>query len=149
MWWHNNHTANYTDSEGSSQPHTYNCNYDDDDDDSDNDDKSSASCCPSFDAPLQSQLRHLPSEAFYDFSQSFQGKYQVSPQPLPTTFSPQLSYRSTVHTRSHCHHGYIQNKHIKYRVIRNDCHGFNNLPSRSPGATPSDFFLWDYVKDQV
>ena len=26
---------------------------------------------------------------------------------------------------------------------------FNNLPPRSPGATPSDFFLWGYVKDQV
>ena len=38
---------------------------------------------------------------------------------------------------------------IKYRVIRNDCRGFNNLPPRSPDATPCDFFLWGYVKDQV
>ena len=40
----------------------------------------------------------------------------------------------------------------KYRVIRNDCGGSNNLPytiSRSPDATPCDFFLWGYVKDQV
>ena len=36
-----------------------------------------------------------------------------------------------------------------YRVTRNDCRGFNNLPSRSPDATPCDFFLWGYVKDQV
>ena len=36
-----------------------------------------------------------------------------------------------------------------YRVIRNDCRGFNNLPPRSPDATPCDFFLWGYVKDQV
>jgi len=36
-----------------------------------------------------------------------------------------------------------------YRVIRNDCQGFNNLPPRSPDATPCDFFLWGYVKDQV
>jgi len=49
MWWHNNHTANYTDSERSSQSYTYNSNYN-------NDDNSSASCGPSFDAPLQSQL---------------------------------------------------------------------------------------------
>ena len=27
--------------------------------------------------------------------------------------------------------------------------GFNNLPPRSPDATPCDFFLWGYVKDQV
>ena len=33
-----------------------------------------------------------------------------------------------------------------YRVIQNDCRGFNNL---SPGATPCDLFLWSYVKDQV
>ena len=36
-----------------------------------------------------------------------------------------------------------------YRVIRNDCQGFNNLPPRSPEATPCDFFLWGYVKDQI
>ena len=30
----------------------------------------------------------------------------------------------------------------------NDCRGFNNLPPRSPDATPCDFFLWSYVKDQ-
>jgi len=27
--------------------------------------------------------------------------------------------------------------------------GFTNLPPRSPGAIPRDFFLWGYVKDQV
>jgi len=37
----------------------------------------------------------------------------------------------------------------KYRVIRNDCRGVNNLPPRSPDKTPCDFFLWRYVKDQV
>ena len=37
----------------------------------------------------------------------------------------------------------------KYRVIQNDCLGFNNLPPRSPDAAPCDFFLWGYVKDQV
>jgi len=37
----------------------------------------------------------------------------------------------------------------KYRVIRNNCRGFNNLPPRSPDATPCDFFLWGYVMDQV
>ena len=26
---------------------------------------------------------------------------------------------------------------------------FNNLPPRSPAATPPDFFLWGYVKHQV
>ena len=36
-----------------------------------------------------------------------------------------------------------------YRVIRNDCRSFNNLPPRSPDATSRDFFLWGYVKDQV
>ena len=36
-----------------------------------------------------------------------------------------------------------------YRVIRNECRGLKNLPSRSPDATPCDFFLWGYVKDQV
>ena len=38
---------------------------------------------------------------------------------------------------------------VIYRVIRNDFRGFNNLPPRSPEATPCDFFLWGYVKDQV
>jgi len=37
----------------------------------------------------------------------------------------------------------------KYRVIRNYCRDFNNLPPGSPDATPRDFFLWGYVKDQV
>ena len=40
----------------------------------------------------------------------------------------------------------------KYRVIRNDCQGFNSLSytiPRSPDATTCDFVLWDYVKDQV
>ena len=37
----------------------------------------------------------------------------------------------------------------KYRFIRNDCRGFNNLSPRSPDATTCDFFLWGYVKDQV
>ena len=36
-----------------------------------------------------------------------------------------------------------------YRVIRKDCRGFKNLPPHSPDATPCDFFLWGYVKDQV
>jgi len=27
--------------------------------------------------------------------------------------------------------------------------GFNNLPPRSPDATPCDFLLWGYVNDQV
>jgi len=36
-----------------------------------------------------------------------------------------------------------------YRDIQNDCRGFNNLPPPSPDATPCDFFLWDYIKDQV
>ena len=36
-----------------------------------------------------------------------------------------------------------------YRVIRNDCLGFNNWPPRSPDSTPCDFFLWGYVKDKV
>jgi len=36
-----------------------------------------------------------------------------------------------------------------YRVIRNDCRGFNNLPPRSPDTTPCDFFLWGYVKNHV
>jgi len=38
---------------------------------------------------------------------------------------------------------------MKYRVIPNDYWGFNNLPPRSPDATPCDFFLWSYVKVQV
>ena len=37
----------------------------------------------------------------------------------------------------------------EYRVIRNDCRGFNNLPPLSPDATPCDFVLWGCVKDQV
>ena len=41
------------------------------------------------------------------------------------------------------------NKVKLYGVIQNDCRGFNNLPPRSPDATPCDFFLWGYVKDQV
>ena len=41
------------------------------------------------------------------------------------------------------------NQSRRYRVIWNDCRGFNNLPPRSPDATPCDFFLWGYVKDQV
>ena len=36
-----------------------------------------------------------------------------------------------------------------YRVIRNDCRGFNNLPPRSPDAITCDFFLRGYDKDQV
>ena len=36
-----------------------------------------------------------------------------------------------------------------YRLIRNDCRGFNKLPPRPPDATPCNFFLWGYVKDQV
>jgi len=44
-------------------------------------------------------------------------------------------------------HAYLAG--CKYRVIRNDCRGFNNLPPRSPDATPCDFFLWGYVKDRV
>jgi len=31
---------------------------------------------------------------------------------------------------------------LLYRVIRNNRPGFNNLPPRSPDATPCDFFLW-------
>jgi len=42
-----------------------------------------------------------------------------------------------------------RNTNIKYRFIRNNCLGFKNLPSRSPDATPWDFVLWGYVKDQV
>ena len=36
-----------------------------------------------------------------------------------------------------------------YKGIRNDCRGFNNMAPRSSNATPCDFFLWGYVKDQV
>jgi len=36
-----------------------------------------------------------------------------------------------------------------YRVVRSDCRGFNNLSPRSPDASPCDFFLWGYVKEQV
>jgi len=39
-----------------------------------------------------------------------------------------------------------------YRVIKNDCRDDQMLiawPSHSPDATPCDFFLWGYVKDQV
>jgi hypothetical protein len=39
-----------------------------------------------------------------------------------------------------------------YRVIKNDCLDDQTLlawPRRSPDATPRDFFLWGYVKDQV
>ena len=36
-----------------------------------------------------------------------------------------------------------------YRVVRNDCRGFNNILTTSPDATPCDFFLWGYVKNQV
>jgi len=32
------------------------------------------------------------------------------------------------------------------RIIQNNCRGVNNL---SYDATPCDFFLWGYVKDQV
>jgi len=38
---------------------------------------------------------------------------------------------------------------LMYRVIRNDCRGFNNLPPHSPDTTSCDFFLWGYVKDRV
>jgi len=50
----------------------------------------------------------------------------------------------------HCHlvTAHLQSN-ILYRVIRNDCRGFNNLPPRYPDATPCDFFLCGYVKDQV
>jgi len=43
----------------------------------------------------------------------------------------------------------IVNAHNKYRIIRNDYRGLNNLPPPSPDATPYDFFLWGYVKDKV
>jgi hypothetical protein len=41
---------------------------------------------------------------------------------------------------------------FKYRVIKNYCRDDQKLlawPPRSPDATPRDFFLWCYVKDQV
>ena len=34
----------------------------------------------------------------------------------------------------------------KYRLIENDCLGHTQY---TPHATPCDFFLWGYVKDQV
>ena len=34
----------------------------------------------------------------------------------------------------------------KYRVFLNDCRGHTQY---TPDATPCDFFLWGYVKDQV
>jgi len=34
----------------------------------------------------------------------------------------------------------------KYRVIQNDCRGHTQY---TPDATPCDFFLWGYVKDQI
>ena len=43
----------------------------------------------------------------------------------------------------------LKNHYSKYRVIRNDCRGSKNLPPCSPDATPCDFFLWGYIKDQV
>jgi len=36
-----------------------------------------------------------------------------------------------------------------YGFIRNDFQGFNKFLTISPDATPCDFFLWGYVKDQV
>ena len=42
-----------------------------------------------------------------------------------------------------------KNKYDLYRVIRNDCRGFNNFPPRSPDAIPRDFFTWGYVKVQI
>ena len=41
------------------------------------------------------------------------------------------------------------NQTLSTGLFRNDCGGFNNLPPLSPDATPCDFFLWGYVKDQV
>ena len=35
---------------------------------------------------------------------------------------------------------------VKYRVIQKDCRGHTQY---TPDATPCDFFLWGYVKDQV
>jgi len=59
------------------------------------------------------------------------------------------TFRFVVQHLNHCATAVPRNK---YRVIRNDCLGFNNLlvwPPRSPDATPRDFFLCGYVKDQV
>jgi len=44
---------------------------------------------------------------------------------------------------------FVKDTLMIYRVIRNDCRGFNNLPPRSSDATPCDFFLCSYAKDQV
>jgi len=60
--------------------------------------------------------------------------------PKYTAFPP---HRPQFQQYSQSYHGFV------YRVIRNDCRGFSNLPPRSPDATPCDFFLWGYVKDQV
>jgi len=35
---------------------------------------------------------------------------------------------------------------MKYRFVTNDCRGPTQY---TPDATPCDFFLWGYVKDQV
>ena len=62
----------------------------------------------------------------------------VPDRPAPSQSLYRLSYPAhTTHTRTL----YI------YRIIRDDCRGFNNSPPRSPDATPCDFFLW--VKVQV
>ena len=50
--------------------------------------------------------------------------------------------------KSHKNNGYLTWRSI-YRVIRNDCRGFNHLPTRSLDATPCDFFPWGYVKYQI
>ena len=41
---------------------------------------------------------------------------------------------------------YCKMTHI---ITRNVCRCFNNLPTRSPDATPCDFFYGVYIKDQV
>ena len=39
---------------------------------------------------------------------------------------------------------------IIYRVIKTDCRGLTTCHTQyAPDATPCDFFLWGYVKDQV
>jgi len=46
----------------------------------------------------------------------------------------------------------ILNQHLPQRWIRRGTDGDQMLlawPPRSPDATPCDFFLWGYVKDQV